>query len=324
MLHGETTTRSALDPDAVTAKLRAHGVDRLRGEAAIWVILDESDVRKPHATAMEGLQPVKRLGGQGTVPGYRTLNALGLAPDKRGVLSHRLFSSATPDFVSESEERRRVIGEVSAALAPLKADVTWILDSGFDDVAMWSALWAQDATMVYRLQHHDRWIGSPQGTACQLADLLPRLQILARLETELVVQKPGQARPKLQPVTVSVAATPLVVRWAPGLRTTAEGAEQTKPCWLVQVRLGHVAQDPWWLLTDRPVETAAQATEIVRMYRQRWAIEDAFKVIKTCLGWEDVQVLSYEPVRLLVALGWVAAGFLFDLGVTLECAEVRL
>jgi hypothetical protein len=60
------------------------------------------------------------------------------------------------------------------------------------------------------------------------------------------------------------------------------------------------------------------------MYRQRWAIEDAFKVIKTCLGWEDVQVLSYEPVRLLVALGWVAAGFLFDLGVTLECAEVRL
>jgi hypothetical protein len=29
-------------------------------------------------------------------------------------------------------------------------------------------------------------------------------------------------------------------------------------------------------------------------------------------------------VRLLVALGWVAAGFLYELGVTLEWEEVRL
>ena len=60
------------------------------------------------------------------------------------------------------------------------------------------------------------------------------------------------------------------------------------------------------------------------MYRQRWAIEDAFKVGKQCLGWEDVQVLDFEAVRLLVALGWVAAGVLYELGVTLEWEEVRL
>jgi hypothetical protein len=92
----------------------------------------------------------------------------------------------------------------------------------------------------------------------------------------------------------------------------------------VEVRLGKVRQEPWWLVTDRPVETAEQAAEVFRMYCQRWAIEDAFKVGKTCLGWEEVQVLAYDAVRLLVALGWVAAGFLFDLGVTLEWGEVRL
>ena len=91
----------------------------------------------------------------------------------------------------------------------------------------------------------------------------------------------------------------------------------------MEVRLERVDQEPWWLLTDRPVETAEQASEVFRMYCQRWAIEDAFKVAKTCLGWEDVPVLAYEAVRLLVALGWVAAGFLFDLGVTLEWREVR-
>ncbi len=60
------------------------------------------------------------------------------------------------------------------------------------------------------------------------------------------------------------------------------------------------------------------------LYRQRWAVADAFKVGKQCLGWEDVQLLTFDAVRLLVALGWVAAGFLYELGVTLEWAEVRL
>lgn len=53
-------------------------------------------------------------------------------------------------------------------------------------------------------------------------------------------------------------------------------------------------------------------------------MEDAFKVGKHCLGWEAVQVLTLAAVRRLVALGWVAAGFLYALGVTLAWAEVRL
>ena len=92
----------------------------------------------------------------------------------------------------------------------------------------------------------------------------------------------------------------------------------------MEVRLEGAHEAPWWLLTDRPVTTAEEATEVFRMYRQRWAIEDAFKVGKQCLGWEDVQVLKLEAVRTLVALGWVAAGFLYELGVTLAWPEVRL
>ena len=324
MLRGEATTRSALTPDSLTATLQAHGVERLRGEAAIWVILDGSDLRKPYATAMEGLQRVKRLAGGGTVPGYCTLNAIGVGPAKRGLLYHRLFSSAAADFVSESAEERAAIVAVGEALAPLGAEVTWILDAGFDDVARWGDVWAQEQHLLCRLQHRDRWVETPAGTACQLQELAPRLRPLARVEAELVVQKIGQPRPKLQPVAATIAATPLAVRWTPGRRTRREGAEQVQSCWLVEVRLERVALASWWLLTDRPVETAEQASEVFRMYCQRWAIEDAFKVAKTCLGWEDVQVLDYEAVRLLVALGWVAAGFLFDLGVTLEWAEVRL
>ncbi len=54
-----------------------------------------------------------------------------------------------------------------------------------------------------------------------------------------------------------------------------------------------------------------------------WAVEDGFKFTKDCLGWEDVQVLNLER-RTLAALAWVVAGFLYELGVTLEWAEVQL
>ena len=329
MLHGETTKRSDLAPDRLTAKLQAHGVERLRGEERIWVVFDGSDLRKPHAACMERLQRVKPLAGEGLVNGYRTLNAIGMGVGgRRGLLYHALFSSHAPDFLSEPAETRAAIRSVGAALVPLVAagtEVTDILDSGFDDVAVWAEVWGQGHRLVCRLQHRDRLVRpAPGAPACRLEELAPKLRPLAEVEAELVVQKQGQERPKLQPVTATVAAVPLVVAYREDVRTRADGAARTRACWLVEVRLGKVKQEPWWLLTDRPVETAEQATEVFRMYCQRWAIEDAFKVGKTCLGWEDVQVLAYDAVRLLVALGWVAAGFLFDLGVTLEWGEVRL
>jgi hypothetical protein len=125
-------------------------------------------------------------------------------------------------------------------------------------------------------------------------------------------------------VTAVVAAVPLVVDYQEEARTRADGARHERPAWLVEVRLEGAREEPWWLLTDRPVASAEQALEIFRMYRQRWSIEDAFRVGKQCLGWEDVQVLTLDAVRTLVALGWVAAGFLYELGVTLEWPEVRL
>jgi hypothetical protein len=325
MLAGETTKRAPLDPDALVARLQARGVEQLRDEAAIWVVFDGTDLRKPHAERMEGLQQVLRLDRRGTVPGYPTLNVLGIGTGgRRGLLYHTLYSSAAADFLSEPAEERAAIRSVGTALAPLAADVTAIYDSGFDDQAIWGETWAQGMHLVCRLKHRDRLVRTArERSPCHLEELAPGLRPLARVEAEMVVRKVGQPRPKLQPVTATVAAVPVLVpyRW-----WSAGGAEEEREraCWLVEARLERVDQEPWWLLTDRPVETGEQATEIFRMYRQRWAIEDAFKIAKTCLGWEDVQVLAYDAVRLLVALGWVAAGFLFALGVTLEWPEVRL
>jgi hypothetical protein len=88
------TSRPTSRTATLTAKLLAHGVERLRGEAEIWVVLGGSDLGKPHAACMDHLQRVKRLEGGGTVNGYRTLNAIGIGTGgRRGLLYHRLLSS---------------------------------------------------------------------------------------------------------------------------------------------------------------------------------------------------------------------------------------
>jgi hypothetical protein len=325
MLHGETTKRSSLDPDTIMQRLQARAVEQLRDEPTIWVLVAGSDLRKPHAHAMAHLQRVKRLSGQGTGPGDRTLNALGVGRQRRGLLYHRLFSSTAPDFKSESDETQQALASIGAALTALAADVTYILDAGFDDIAVAGAIWRQGHHAVWRVQHRDRLVRPASGQPiCHLADLAPHLRPLAQVETELVVRRTGQPRPKRQRVPVQLASVPLTLDWQEDSRVRPDGPRHARPVWLVEARLMDVDQEPWWLLTDRPVETAEQAVEIFRMYRQRWAVEDAFKVGKQCLGWEDVQVLAFDAVRLLVALGWVAAGFLYELGVTLEWAEVRL
>jgi len=53
-------------------------------------------------------------------------------------------------------------------------------------------------------------------------------------------------------------------------------------------------------------------------------VEDSFKVTKDCLGWEEVQLLDLAGIRMLVVLAWVVAGFLYQLGVTLQWESVEM
>ena len=115
-----------LSPEALIDRRQARGGEQLRAEEPIWLIVGGSDRRTPHAQAMAGLQRVKPPKGSGAVPGYRTLNAIGLGPPRRGLLSHTRFSSAAADFLSESREAQTAMRSVAAALAPRDATVTAI------------------------------------------------------------------------------------------------------------------------------------------------------------------------------------------------------
>lgn len=324
MLTGETTTRSDLDPDAIFAALREIGLTRLQGADHLWLVLDGSDLRKPHAQCMEALQRVRPLAGGGLVPGYPTLTVLGLGGDgRRGLLYHRLYSSRAEDFVSAPSETRQAIRTVGDALADWTMPITAIMDRGFDDQAIWEAVWAEGWSLVCRVMHTDRQVRrTPDGPLQRLATV-PR-RAIGSLQAEVLVQKRGQSRPKRQPVTVRLTTARVFVptTYLPEPGEPEERRERA--CWLLEVALDKVDTAPWLLLTDHPLNTRDAAELVFRMYAQRWAIEDTFKTVKDSLGLESVQVLGLDAIRRLEALGWVALGYLLDLGVTLDWPAVRL
>ena len=328
MARGTTTKRSDLDAGHLSARLRERGLEQLRDEAEVWAIVDPSDLRKPHAREMPALMRVRKTGGEkGTVPGYRTLNVLGVGREgRRGILYHRLWSAEEETFESESTEIRTALATVGAALAD--KTVTYLLDSQFDDVAVWSTIWQQGQHLVCRLKHPERLVEVPDGAGGwrggSIVEAQRQARELARARTELLVRKRGQRYLKRQPCTASIAACPVRVSYPTDVRGRRTSPKRAKVTWLVVVRVEGVDWEPWLLLTDWPVVDADAAVRAFRMYRQRWAVEDCFKFTKEVLGWEDVQLLELEAIRTLVALGWVAAGFLYELGVTLEWPEVQL
>jgi hypothetical protein len=328
---GESTKRSQLDATSLINKLCERGVTHLAEAEGdeLWLILDPSDLRKPYACEMPDLMEVRDLDGD-LVPGYRTVNVIGLMPGRRAILYHHLFSSQEEDFISEPAEVQKALQTTSQALHTLGRwkETTWIMDRGLDDVAVWRTIWEQGERLVCRLSHTERLIeyqdGEGHWVENDIEQARQQLRPLATARTEMVVRRGRQKKEKRQLVTAEIRACPVRLTYETNVRREGSGETIQKPLWLVEVRLLKTNLKPWLLITDWPVTEAESAVRIFCMYRQRWAVEDSFKFVKECLGWEEVQLLDMKGIRTLVALGWVAAGFLYELGVTLEWEEVQL
>ncbi len=135
------------------------------------------------------------------------------------------------------------------------------------------------------------------------------------LETTMLVRLRGQPTAKRHAVTVEVAVCAIQVPYDPASRQEGpSGPVVWQRAAAVVVSIRDCAWAPWVLVTDVPVGSAAAAQRVFQMYRQRWSIEDAFKFTKEGVNWEAVQVLKIEAGQRLVALAWVAAGFLYEVG----------
>jgi hypothetical protein len=227
---------------------------------------------------MPFLLQVRALSG-GLVRGEWTLTILGLTPQRRGILYHRLKSSTAADFVSEPHELQLALTTVAQAIAPLQAErvLTTLVDSGFDDVALWRTIWEHDQHVVCRLSHSDRVLELPapdggwqRGSIAQARSSMRRL---TQTTISIDVPQPTTGHTKPQTVAAEIWACPIRLTYATNVRRPRPGTLVTKRLWLVEIGLLGTKLDPWLLLTDWMVADAAQGVRILRMYRQRWGVE---------------------------------------------------
>ena len=96
--------------------------------------------------------------------------------------------------------------------------------------------------------------------------------------------------------------------------------EFDQPLWLVVCRPGKGRQ-PWYLLTNEPIDTPEEAWRIVFAYARRWQIEMTYRYSKTELAMESPRLWSWERRLKLLFLATLAYAFLLSL-LRLACPEL--
>jgi hypothetical protein len=131
-------------------------------------------------------------------------------------------------------------------------------------------------------------------------------QVLRRVTVDLEARRPGEKR---RTAVLEVRAGRVLLRRP---QTAGVGDEPTLELTLVEAREVGAPKGAkpvhWRLLSTLPADTAAQAEEIVRLYRLRWRIEQVFRALKSeGLKLPEVQMRNGSKLMKLAALALAAA-----------------
>jgi hypothetical protein len=208
----------------------------------------------------------------------------------------------------EEKESRRWIGTAERAKAVLGAAamVTVIDDREGDIYAKWASVAAPNFHLLTRSMHDRALVGckSLYETAAgfPVADVAT-LKLMARAN-----------RPARQ--------ASLALRFGPVALKRPKRAPRTLPPTVELTLIEVVERDPpadaeplhWYLLTTHAIGDAAAAWRIVGWYKQRWAIEQLFRILKTQgLQVEDSRIETADRLLKLTAIAAKAAAMTLQL-----------
>ncbi|MGY2050934.1 IS4 family transposase [Methylobacterium sp. JK268] len=295
---------------SVGAILRAFGARTAQACAgrAVVAVQDTSEINfTPLAAGRHGLGPA----GNGRNPGFFLHPVVAVdAQDEAilGLVDAQIWTRADAPVkpragrpIADKESRRWGVGAqaAQARLGESAASLIVVADQEgdiYDHVARCPA-----GTDLLVRARHDRALATGGAMTAEAA----RWPVLAE-DTVTVPARPG--RPE-RTARVQLRAGSLVVKRPAGEPKSLPGA---LPLSLVTVEepTPPDGQAPlcWHLLSTRPVATAAEARETVRLYRLRWRIEEVFRALKRDgLGLDATQMRVPDKLFRLAALALGAA-----------------
>jgi hypothetical protein len=284
------------------AEARLHELEEAAEDAL--VLWDESVLEKPESTEAHGLCPVRsskaaRLkhvkpgfytppGGPPVfVPGLHWLALLLIGRTGPPTLAKMQWWTTRGVFTSERRWEEDAL--LHRAAEAWGARVLHVFDRGFAGSAWLGELSRSRVRFVLRWPKHYRLFDAKgqekkaweiaRGKRSQDERLLPQRRRLRR--TGLLV------------LPVAHAAYPT-------------------PLWLVISRPGQ-GREPWYLLTNEPLDRGADAWRVVFAYARRWQIEMAFRFTKSELALESPRLWFWDNRLKLLLMVSLAYAFLLQL-----------
>lgn len=276
--------RKRLDRE-IQRRLIAHAAPRIEDDTLL--VLDLSDVTKKYAEKMEYLARVRDGSEKELGWGYWTLNIVGA--NTRGTkivpLYGRLFSHAEAGHLSENEEIREAVGEVSEGV---RKRGIWVMDRGGDRDYVFNYLLHSKLRFLVRVRG-DRGLRTAQGIE-PAVDLTRSCPVLF-YET---VAKEEAGRERL-------------VRLACGMRKVRLPDRREE---LTLVVVKGFGEEPMMILTNLPVRRSRKSLwHVIASYITRWRIEDVIRFVKQSYRLEDIRCLTYRRLQALMVLVTAAAYF---------------
>jgi hypothetical protein len=252
------------------------------------LILDLSDLKKKYAEKMEYLATVRDGSEDGEfVDGYWTNQVIASEVGSNEItpLYYSLYSTKSPEFVSENEEIKKAMDMVGKA-ADNKG--IWVIDRGADRDALYESLLANKRDFIIRMVGtrnliHDGktarslWLGY----SCRLPYKKTIVRIIHGEEVSfpmsygcIKVYLPDFKDPLTMVVVRGFSSQPMIL--------------------LTSLQVKPTQKDIWF---------------IVEAYIKRWTIEETIRFMKQTYDLENIRVLKYARLQNMMALLLVAFYF---------------
>ena len=270
------------------------------------VAIDPVNFEKPYTHDLEGIStvhkscPPDRQGKARLARGYPALTAC-VVNLPEPVVTYAQWFSYTREFLSENVELRQAI-TTTRQLYP-EHRLCFVADSGLDDQKLFVHIRQASATFIIRVQHEDRLVDVWNSQAHRferttVGDLLANSPPLLKLETTFT-----HAR-KTRTVRVALGWFALYL------------PDEPDPLCLLTIHDPDLDRDIG-LLTNRPIQTAAEAETVFVTWRCRPQIEHTYRLDQEAgVDVEDLRVQTLEHMRRVFVMVLAAAAFLYHIDQT--------
>lgn len=194
----------------------------------------------------------------------------------------------------------------SESLLECGAKAVHVADRGAADYALFHELIAADHRFVIRVSDRYTESGPPEETRARLSKVFAVVEHSDERKATINARSnrrhndPNMRRiypaRERRSITLHVAATRVVIANPQSKRCKVAGGQlevNVVRVWEPEPPEGEKPIE-WFLFTNEPIDTPADACAVVDHYRARWVIEEYFKALKTGCAFESRQLQDYE------------------------------